>query len=134
MRGGACRGAASLSSQKLLVLVRCTCRAGSVESIFFLARNVARWNLSHKTWLIFSPVFWKPPPGRGGAGMDLSILGLIDGLGFVSWRETDSDDARERAGAARITSIRRANLQCFFANFDWHGQRVLPWDGTCKYI
>jgi len=37
--------------------------------------------------------------------MDLSILGLIDGFWFVSWRETDSDGARERAGAAKMTSI-----------------------------
>jgi hypothetical protein len=47
--------------------------------------------------------------------MDLSSLGLIDGLGFFSWRETDSDDARERAGAARITSARVASFGCFFA-------------------
>ena len=76
-----------------------------------------------KLGLIFSPVSWKPP-WEGGAGMDLSILGLIDGLGFFLWRETVSDDARERAGAARITSIRLASLHCFFTSFGWHGRRV----------
>jgi hypothetical protein len=34
---------------------------------------------------------------------------LIDGLGFFLWWETASDEARERAGAARITSITVTN-------------------------
>jgi hypothetical protein len=37
--------------------------------------------------------------------VDLPILGLIDGFGFLLWRESASDEVRERAGAARITSI-----------------------------
>jgi len=87
-----------------------------------------------KLGLIFSPFFGEPPPGRGGTGMDLSILGLIDGFWFVSWLERDSDGARERAGAARITSIRLASLHCFFASFGWLSRRVRLRDGTCKYI
>jgi len=45
------------------------------------------------------------PPREGGPRVDLSILGLIDGFGFFSWRESASDETQERAGAARITSI-----------------------------
>src|SRR5205807_4001772 len=47
----------------------------------------------------------KAPPGEGGAGMNLSILGLIDGFAAVLHSGRVFFRVQERAGAARITSI-----------------------------
>jgi hypothetical protein len=49
--------------------------------------------------------------------MDLPILGLIDGFWFFSRRETGSDDARERAGAARIREHQACELTLFPRKF-----------------
>ena len=49
--------------------------------------------------------------------MDLSILGLIDGLGLFLWRETVSDDARERAGAAKDNEHQACELTLFLRQF-----------------